>query len=185
MNHRNNRRSEATKNKIKQTLIDMLHTQDINKITVQALCEKAAINRSTFYNHYESPLAVLSNIEYEFVSKLENYLAGEICLDCNRENLTNMISKILEFIQANKNICFLLTVPSLRHIFKQNIFREIFNTSLVQHPVFDKYKGDMLPYAQAFILYGCGHAIDFWLNEDCKESPQEIASLLANFITCL
>ena len=42
MNHRNNRRSEATKNKIKQTLIEMLHTQNINKVTVQALCEKAA-----------------------------------------------------------------------------------------------------------------------------------------------
>ena len=185
MNHRNNRRSEATKNKIKQTLVDMLHEQDISKITVQALCEKAGINRSTFYNHYESPLSVLSNIEYEFVTKLEHYLEGNICLDNNVSNLTSMFARILEFIQINKNICFLLKVPSLRPVFKKNIFGEIFKTSLMKHPVFEKYAGDALPYAQSFILHGCGNVIDLWLNNNCIESPQEIASILANFITRL
>ena len=185
MNHRNNRRSEATKNKIKQTLVDMLHTQDINKITVQALCEKAGINRSTFYNHYESPLAVLSNIEYEFVTKLEPYLSKDICTDSGITNLTNMISRILECIQENQNICFLLREPGLQNIFKRNVFRDIFKASLMMHPVFEKYAGDMLPYAQSFILYGCGHVIDLWLNEGCKESPQEIAGILADFITKL
>ena len=107
MNHRNNRRSEATKNKIKQTLVNMLHTQNISKITVQALCEQASINRSTFYNHYESPLSVLANIEYEFVAKLETYLKEDICLECNLENLTGMLARILEFIQMNQNVCFL------------------------------------------------------------------------------
>ena len=185
MNNRNNRRSEATKNKIKQTLIDMLHTQEINKITVQALCEKAAINRSTFYNHYESPLAVLSNIEYEFVAKFEIYMAGNICLDYNKENLTNMIGRILEFIQANHNICFLLKTPNLHPFFRRNIFREIFKSSLMKHPVFEKYTGDTLPYAQSFILYGCGHTIDLWINEGCNDSPQAIAGMLADFITRL
>ena len=182
MNHRNNRRSAATKIKIKQTLVDMLHTQELNKITVQALCEKAAINRSTFYNHYESPMAVLSDIEQDFIATLEQHLEGKICTDSNKENLILMLTRILECIQANKNICFLLGVPSLRTIFTRNVFRDVFRASLMKHPVFEKYAGDSLPYAQAFILYGCGHVIDLWLNGDCSESPQEIAALLANFI---
>ena len=185
MNHRNNRRSEATKNKIKQTLVDMLHTQDINKITVQALCENANINRSTFYNHYESPLAVLSNIQYEFAAKLEDYLKQDTYVDWDKANLTHMLTRVLEFIQANKNVCFLLKVPSLRSSFKKNIFRDIFKSSLMKHPIFDKYAEDNLPYAQSFILYGCGNVIDLWLNQGCKESPHEIASLLADFITRL
>lgn len=185
MNHRNNRRSEATKNKIKQTLIEMLHTQDINKVTVQALCEKAAINRSTFYNHYESPIAVLNTIEFDFTAKLKEYLTNENCLDFNTDNLIPMISKTLEFLQSNKNICFLLKTPSSTTAFKQNVYREIFKTSLMNHSIFDKYSTEQLPYAQSFILYGCGHTIDLWLNKDCVESPQEIATLLANFISSL
>ena len=185
MNHRNNRRSEATKTKIKQTLVDMLHTQDINKITVQALCELASINRSTFYNHYESPEAVLDTIECEFIAKLEEHLLAENCLELQNGNFITMIAKTLEFLQMNKNICFLIKTSNLRPTFKKNIFREIFKTSLMNHSVFDKYDQDSLPYAQAFILYGCGHTIDLWLNRGCEESPQEIAVLLANFITRL
>lgn len=186
MNHRNNRRSEATKNKIKQTLVDMLHEQDISKITVQALCEKASINRSTFYNHYESPTAVLSSIEAEFAAGMENYLHSEELLsECNMQNLTQVITKMLEYIQMNQNICFLLKTPSLRPVFRRNVFRNTFQSSLMKHPVFEKYDADSLPYAQTFILYGCGHVIDLWLFGECKESPQEIAALLADFITRL
>lgn len=185
MNHRNNRRSEATKNKIKQTLVDMLHQQDIHKVTVQALCEQANINRSTFYNHYESPLAVLANMEYEFITSVENKLNEEINLEYTKENLIYLLTKILECIQDNKNICFLLSIPSLQSIFKRNIFHEVFKSSLMLHPVFDKYQGDMLSYAQAFILYGCGHVIDNWLKGNCKESPHDIAVFLSDFITRL
>ena len=49
----------------------------------------------------------------------------------------------------------------------------------------EKYSEEHLQYAQAFILYGCGHTIDLWLNRDCEESPQEIAKLLAAFISRL
>lgn len=185
MNHRNNRRSEATKNKIKQTLIDMLHEQDISKITVQALCEKASINRSTFYNHYESPTSVLSNIEIDFAEGLKNHLLDDDFSNSNPQNLVPMLTKTLEYIQINQNICFLLRTPRLRPFFRRNVFRNIFNASLMKHPVFDKYEGDSLPYAQTFILYGCGHVIDLWLNGECKESPYEIATLLAGFISKL
>ncbi len=117
MNHRNNRRSEATKTKIKQTLVDMLHTQDLNKITVQALCEKAAINRSTFYNHYESPSAVLDTIEDEFINKLKEHLQNENCLDFSSDKLIPTIVKTLEFLMANKNVCFLMKNNESAHYF--------------------------------------------------------------------
>lgn len=185
MNHRNNRRSEATKNKIKQTLVDMLHEQDINKITVQALCEKASINRSTFYNHYESPTAVLSSIEVEFAAGMESHLQDDEFSVFDTQTLTILIARMLEYIQRNQNICFLLKTPSLRPMFRRNVFLNIFKSSLLKHPVFEKYKEDSLPYAQTFILYGCGHVIDLWLTGECKESPQEIAALLAGFIARL
>ncbi|MBE5955365.1 MAG: hypothetical protein E7253_02820 [Lachnospiraceae bacterium] len=130
-------------------------------------------------------MAVLSNIEYEFITRLTAHMDGAICLNDNIETLTIMIARILEFIQTNQNICFLLKTPSVYPVFRKNVFREIFRTSLMMHPVFEKYNEDILPYAQTFILYGCGHVIDAWLNEGCAESPQVIAGLLADFITRL
>ncbi len=182
MNHRNNRRSEATRNKIKQSLIEMLHEQPLGKITVQALCELASINRSTFYNHYDSPESVLKNIETDFSSGLERHMEGYYTVENSAESLTNMLARILEYMQMNQNICFLLQTPSLEPIFRRNVFRNIFTSCLFSHPVFEKYTDDARVYMQTFLLYGCGHCIDHWIRCGCEDSPAKIASLIAGFI---
>lgn len=54
MNIKNNRRVIMTKKIIKDTFIEMLEKEDISKIHIRDLCNKADINRSTFYKYYDS-----------------------------------------------------------------------------------------------------------------------------------
>ena len=49
-----------TKKIIKDTFIEMLEKKNIQKIYVRELCEKADINRSTFYKYYESQYDLLA-----------------------------------------------------------------------------------------------------------------------------
>ena len=44
-----NRKIQMTKKLIREVLFECLKEKDINKITISGLCEKADINRSTFY----------------------------------------------------------------------------------------------------------------------------------------
>ena len=37
-----------------QALISLMEKQTFDSITIKALCEKAGINRSTFYSHYQN-----------------------------------------------------------------------------------------------------------------------------------
>lgn len=55
---KNDRRVRYTKKVIKESLLELLKTTPFEQITVKALCQKAEINRATFYTHYEtySPL---------------------------------------------------------------------------------------------------------------------------------
>lgn len=182
MNHRNNRRSEATKTKIKQALVDMLHHQELSKITVQALCEEASINRSTFYNHYQSPQSVLKNIEKDFIFGLNNYVSADSHPEQETSDLCQLLTRVLEYTQANQHICFLLQIPALQPAFRKNIFDSLFHSGTADHPAFEKYSDEMLAYTQTFVMYGCGHVIELWLQGGCKESPYEIACLLAGFI---
>ena len=46
------RRVKYTKKALKNSLIDSLKEKTIEKITVKELCEKADVNRGTFYSHY-------------------------------------------------------------------------------------------------------------------------------------
>jgi len=46
-------RTIKTKSAINEAFIDLLSKYSFDKITVQEICEKAGVNRVTFYNHYE------------------------------------------------------------------------------------------------------------------------------------
>ena len=66
-----NQRVKLTKKLLKQSLLDIMDKKPVGSISVIELCEKAEINRSTFYNHYGCPNDVLYDIECDFVEDLE------------------------------------------------------------------------------------------------------------------
>lgn len=60
-----NRKVRLTKKVLKETLVELLLVKNIAKISVTELCDKADVNRSTFYSHYSGLEAVLNEIEDE------------------------------------------------------------------------------------------------------------------------
>ena len=64
-----NRKIQMTKRFIRLALFECLKEKDINKITISSLCEKADINRSTFYKYYGSQYDVIKEMEQEVIPK--------------------------------------------------------------------------------------------------------------------
>ena len=58
MNTPNNKRTLATEECLKNTLISLLKDKELADITVTELCDTADIERSTFYAHYEDVFAL-------------------------------------------------------------------------------------------------------------------------------
>lgn len=62
-----------------EALIRLLEVKDYEYITVKEICEKAGVNRSTFYLHYETVNDLLSecleNIKKRFLIRLQRSLA--------------------------------------------------------------------------------------------------------------
>lgn len=48
------RRTRYTRAAMQDALIELLRDQALGDITVKALCERADVNRSTFYAHYSN-----------------------------------------------------------------------------------------------------------------------------------
>ena len=59
------RRTRYTRRAMQDALIELLRNQPLGSITVKALCERADVNRSTFYAHYASIEELLHDIEDE------------------------------------------------------------------------------------------------------------------------
>ena len=66
---KNNRRTKLTKMLLKNSLIELMNDKAVNHITIKELCEKADLNRSTFYLHYTDQYQLLSEIENDLLRK--------------------------------------------------------------------------------------------------------------------
>ena len=71
MEKKENQRITLTKRLLQEALLLMLRDESINKISVRDLCEKAGINRTTFYNHYSCPADVLNDISQSFMNGMK------------------------------------------------------------------------------------------------------------------
>jgi len=97
---KNDRRTRYTKQVIKDSLLELLRTTPIEQITVKALCEKAEINRATFYNHYETLTILMEELEYETYKSFMNLLSTAIL---DEHFVNHLVTTILEFLKDNPN----------------------------------------------------------------------------------
>ena len=64
------RKTLMTKKVFREVLLEVLQSKPLNKITISEICEKADLNRSTFYAHYTEVGDLLHDIENEMISNI-------------------------------------------------------------------------------------------------------------------
>ena len=72
---------------IREALLDLLQTKHLNEITVKELCEKADINRATFYRNYLDIYDLYEKMEQELVDS--SFSTGDMKRD--RQNMLQLI----------------------------------------------------------------------------------------------
>lgn len=68
------RSAMRSRENIRKAYVELIHEKGTINITVKELVERADVNRSTFYAHYQDIYAVLEEIENEIVQKMLTFL---------------------------------------------------------------------------------------------------------------
>lgn len=66
------RRTIKTNKALKQALLKMLNSSELEKITISKLCETADVSRMAFYYHYEDIYHLYNKIEEEFFNEFSS-----------------------------------------------------------------------------------------------------------------
>ena len=176
------RRVRKTREVLKKSLISLMKEKNINSITVKELCEKADINRGTFYLHYVDVVNILNELEEELFKEFQEViLSHKISKD--KIETKPILEDIFTFIKKNKDfsiivLCergdmsFMKKIVSLIYDKGYNDWSSILNIN--DKELFDKY--------YSFILYGAIGLRDYWLKNGLKESPEYMAILTENII---
>lgn len=181
--NKSNSRYFGTAEKMDEALIECLEKKDIEYITVKEICEKAGVNRSSFYLHYETIGDLLSEcVEYTNNKCFQRY-GSELSdvkkrLNSERREDSIFISPeylrpYLEFIRQNKRLY--RVVLSHQEVFRTKstfrwIFDNIFSQALDRFHVSQNRK----EYVVRFYLGGITSVVCEWLEKDCADEIDEI-----------
>lgn len=176
------RRVRKTKKVLKKSLISLMKEKSINSITVKELCEKADINRGTFYLHYTDVFYMLDEIEKELFEEFqEMILSHEISED--RIETKPILKDIFTFIAQNKDFCMVILCDRGDMVFVKKIVSIIYEKGYNDWiNIFKKENKDIFNKYYSFILYGVIGLIDNWLKNGLKESPEYMAILTESMI---
>jgi AcrR family transcriptional regulator len=97
-------RVKRTRGLIEQAFIAAINEKGFQEVTVQDISERAGVNRTTFYAHFEDKYALLDHwIRQGFLQEIDKRMLNA----CNltMENLRNLIVAVCEFIKNTHSSC--------------------------------------------------------------------------------
>lgn len=174
-----------------EALITLLAEKDIEYISIKEICERAGVNRSTFYLHYET-IGDLLEEATEYV--LSRFLAS---FDKTEELFDGPIEKLplksLVFINEKYLKPYLQFIYDNRSIFKAVAHNPIsmktdkMYSGMKKHilePVMQRFDipKDEQHYWMAFYLKGIWAIIQEWINCDFRESVEKIEAIIENCV---
>ncbi|TYS17029.1 TetR/AcrR family transcriptional regulator [Rossellomorea vietnamensis] len=180
MSSKMDRRKQYTRMVLKESLMDLLKQKSISSITIKEICEKADINRSTYYAHFASQYELLNAIEEEFIENLVRTLTQYTF--SKEDDTLQMTEKFFEFIAENSEVCqTLLGENTDIHFQKKGMMitrQYIFNDWITDM----KMDEETYEYINLFIVSGSIYVTKNWLESGQNKTPKEMAEILNNFI---
>ena len=168
-----NRRVKYTKMVLRTSLLELMETRPINKITVKEICARADVNRGTFYAHYSDPYDLLSQIEQELYKAIEQSFEKS----STEKPTSTLLGDIFAAIAEQGDLCKILFSEFGDKEFIQKIVYMAHDRSMKEWRVKDGPA--WWPEAlYAFSAHGIGGVIENWVKTGMQESPQEMATLV-------
>ena len=177
----------ATATRMDEAFLALLEEKDFAYITVKEICEKAGVNRSTFYLHYETVNDLLAESARYIIDKLIANMPQDTA-DFFEKLQTRPLEELylitpeylrpyLNFIKEHRRIFHtavahssVLGMNDAYLALNRHVFTPILNRFHVS-PSEQKY---MMP----FYINGLIGIINEWLKEDCKDSVEHIISVM-------
>lgn len=172
---KSDRRVRYTRMVLKQALLSLMLERPITRITVTEICERAEVNRATFYAHYADPYDLLARIENELFESIRRSIAGGLSSGSLRRILTDICSSIRE----NGALCRVIFSEYGDREFLERVLNIASVESVALWRSIVPHAGEReLERMYAFFSQGSAAVIRGWVLSGMQDAPEEIAAFL-------
>lgn len=171
-------RVRVTRMLIRKAFVELLRQKPIQNVSIRELCERAGINRSTFYAHYPDLYALLEDLENEMLADFEKSL--EPLLQAQGEDLTPLkaTTNVLRCLKDNADLCAVMLGPYGDKEFSAKVIRigreRCIETYAASFPGASRRQ---LEGFYTFVSAGCIALLEKWLADGMPIPVDELAAI--------
>lgn len=174
-----------TRQRIKDSFLELMNTIGFSKITIENLTKKALISRNTFYLHYTDKYDLLDQLEAEMLNGVRNIIMEMpietiVVTGLGNERIFAVILRVFEYIKEHDAFFTLFMGKNGDPAFL-NKLHETIKSVFVSKNMASLLK---VPeqYAIALIIGIQTSFIKEWLNSGMKETPTEIVTIILSIV---
>lgn len=177
----------ATAARMDDAFLELIARKDFAYITVKEICEKAGVNRSTFYLHYEtvddlleeSTQRILEQFKrsmpqdtVEFMEKLPSRPLEELYLIT-----PEYLIPYLNYVKENRRV-FRVSMEKASVLKLEDAYGELFRHVL--SPILARFgvPAEERRYIMSFYINGLIAIVNDWLREDCSLPVEQVMSIM-------
>lgn len=172
-----------------QALLLLLEKRDLEFITVKEICQRAGVNRSTFYLHYENIMDLFEEtiqmLNKEFCTSFELKDASMVIKEGSAEDAVfikeEFLFPYLEFVKKNKRV--MQIIHKKPYLFNNDgIYKKM--SVEIFYPVLSKFNvpKEEIPYRLEYFTRGVAGIVSKWLELNCETPINKIVEIIIDSV---
>lgn len=179
MNTANNQLHRETEQKLREAL--EFYLEQNREPTVGQLCDRAKINRSTFYRHYHDVFDLMESVEREIQKGLFRSADRSGLFRAGRPS-AEVLEPLIAYIGQHRHF-YRAYLQRSGGFPAEEGFLELWNTHI--KPMFASHGVESEAHMRYYFEYvksGFVTILRLWLEDSCAESPAEIAEIMSRML---
>lgn len=175
---RENSRIVKTKKTLKEAVVELLKQGDASLINVFSICQKAGINRTTFYNHYKDKDALLKEMVLDTVDASCEFLNAFL----EKKNPGLAMTRMLQYYRGNDGFFLTLMKTDYADAFVRLMIDTIWEKCFLWYKRNGGSTSSYVYYRIVFKVSGVVHMILHWLEGERRVSLPMMSSFIMSFL---
>lgn len=176
MEKKRTRQINDTKQRIRKALLEMLRAEEINRISIRGLCQKAGINRTTFYNHYGSQYDVLKDMQDSYLADITAALSHVHPSD--QAAVHRQVELVLKYMEDHLELSRLLLDSSPSSGFAERLLAIPGINVLLEHSLPFGMDRNLREAVVSFAVSGSWKMLSEWIHRDERIPAEQEAQLI-------
>ena len=165
------RRTQMTRHLFRTALVELMQQKPLHKITIKEICDKADLNRATFYLHYRDQDELFD----EIIALFEKDITENIFKLTGEDDKLVLMSKYFDYVRNNPGLYTILMADGGA---KSRIIKDVLSELKAEMPVYGNEVENR--YVYTFLIDGTCSIIQHWIDNGFDMSTKDLAKLIDN-----